>query len=359
MRRGLTLALAAWIALGAAPWGEATEPAQQERAQLEEAKALYQSARFDAAIVRLEHAVTRMQRLRDLELRRLLLGDAYLHLALAHLALDDRVAARDAMRRMLLADRDRRIDADLYAPKVVTLFDEVKRELDLEVPLYVPSPEDKYTKRLRNCSRVLMRVLEDPGWIPENLMRRTACVAAVPSVKKFALGVGIRGGHGAVVCRGDDGRWAAPLMISLKGGGGGLQFGGQSTDVVLLLLLRGADYLLKGKLTLGVDATLAAGPGAKAATDGLLDAEVVTYSRTRGIFAGVSFEGAVVRPDHEANRRVYGEEVDPWELVKTSRAPLPEAAYRLVDTVRLVTASVPASVPPAPEPPPSEEPRGR
>ena len=315
--------------------------AQEQRRELEEAKALYQSARFDAAVVRLENAVRRMDRVRDLELRRILLADAYLHLSLAHLALGDDLAARESMRRMLLVDRDRHLDRELYAPKVVALWEDVRSELELDTPQFIPSPDDKYTKRLDSCNKVLLQALENPDWIPANLLGRATCVAVVPGVKKFAIGFGARYGRGAVVCRSELGqRWAPPLMISLKGISGGFQFGGQSADIVLVMM-RGMDYLLKGKLTLGADATIAVGPGAKAATDGILDAEVLTYAKTRGIFAGISLEGATVRPDHNANRKVYGKDVDPWELVKAPRTPIPEAAYRLVDTVRLITSRAP------------------
>ena len=315
--------------------------AQEERRELDEAKALYQSARFDAAVVRLENAVRRMDRVRDLELRRILLADAYLHLSLAHLALGDDVAARESMRRMLLVDRDRHLDRELYAPKVVKLWEEVRSELELDTPQFIPSPHNKYTRRLGSCNKVLLKALENPDWIPANILGRAACVAVVPGVKKFAFGFGARYGRGAVVCRAELGqRWAPPLMISLKGISGGFQFGGQSADIVLVMM-RGMDYLLKGKLTLGGDATIAVGPGAKAATDGILDAEVLTYAKTRGIFAGISLEGATVRPDHNANREVYGKEVDPWELVKAPHTPIPEAAYRLVDTVRLITSRAP------------------
>ena len=318
------------------------EGAQEQRRELEEAKALYESARFDAAVVRLDNAVRRMDRVRDLELRRILLADAYLHLSLAHLALGDPVAARENMRRMLLVDRDRQLDQELYAPKVVALWESVRSELELDTPQFIPSPDDKYTKRLGNCNKVLLKALENPDWIPANLLGRASCVAVVPGVKKFAFGLGGRYGRGAVVCRSEDSnRWSPPLMISLKGISGGLQFGGQSADIVLLMM-RGMDYLLKGKLTLGGDATLAVGPGAKAATDGILDAEILTYAKTRGIFVGISLEGAVVRPDHNANREVYGEAIDPWELVKTPRTPIPEAAYRLLDTVRLITSRAPS-----------------
>jgi lipid-binding SYLF domain-containing protein len=306
--------------------------------EIEEAKTLYHDARFEDAISRLENAVRRMDRVRDIEVRRILLADAYLHLGLAHLALDERAQAKECFRDMLWIDRERNLDPEIYAPKVIELLEEVRAEVGADAPTITESPPGKFTERLNSCHKVLMEVLRQPEWIPKQVLRKSECVAVIPSVKKAAFGFGGRYGRGAVVCRTPDGnRWAPPLMISLKGASFGFQFGGQAADLVLLMM-GGVDYLLRGKLTLGGDVTVAVGPGATAATDGLLDAQILTYTRTRGIFAGLSLEGSVLRPDHNANRNVYGEDLEPRELVESPRAYIPEAAHRLVDALRLVTA---------------------
>jgi SH3 domain-containing YSC84-like protein 1 len=302
--------------------------------ELAEAKECYHGARFEETIERLESAVSRLDRERSLEVRRIRLADAYLHLGLAHLALGQRAQAKQSFREMLAVDGETRLDPDIYAPKVVELVEEARAELLAEEPALVESPPGKYTERLRHCHRLLTKALDDPEWIPRDLLLGSECVVLLPQVKKVAFAFGGRYGRGAVVCRAPEGkRWAPPLMVSLAGASFGFQVGGQSADVVMLMRA-GADYLLRGKLTLGGDVSAAFGPGAKVATDGLLDAQVLTYARNRGVFAGVSFEGAVLKPDQEGNRAVYGEDVDPRQLVSSLPATLPEAAYRLPATLR-------------------------
>ncbi len=162
----------------------------------------------------------------------------------------------------------------------------------------------------------------------------------IPSVLKIAVGVGGSYGRGAMTCRsGKDftGPWGAPTMIALEGGSFGLQLGGQATDFVLLVMNeRGASSILSSKVKLGVDAAAAAGPKGRAAeadTDVTMRAEILTYSRSRGLFAGVSLEGSTLRPDNEANERVYGKKIGAKEIVLEGQAPTPAAAHELVSVL--------------------------
>src|SRR5262249_54977088 len=154
-----------------------------------------------------------------------------------------------------------------------------------------------------------------PEGVPRDLLDKAKCVVVIPGVKKGAIGIGARLGWGAATCRTDDGigPWSAPLMVSLKGGSFGFQIGGESTDFVLLVMnQKGMNSLLKSKFTLGADAAIAAGPvgrNAEAATDVLLNAEILSYSRSRGIFAGVSLEGASLAQDNKGDEVVYGRRV--------------------------------------------------
>lgn len=182
-------------------------------------------------------------------------------------------------------------------------------------------PQTKETKRLDACREVIEELAGIKEGIPGDLLEKAACVAVIPGVKKAAIGIGGRFGYGAVACRKAGGRhtWGPPLMIELKGGSVGLQIGGQETDVVLLLMnLKGVDYLLRNKFTLGADASIAAGPvgrSAEAATDVQMRAEILSYSRSRGLFAGISLEGASLKQDERANRVLYGDKVGPRDLL--------------------------------------------
>jgi lipid-binding SYLF domain-containing protein len=196
--------------------------------------------------------------------------------------------------------------------------------------------EDKAPQRLEASREVLEELAGIPEGIPRDLLEKAECVGVVPSTKKFALGVGGRYGKGVVVCRTDAGRgaWGPPLMISLGGGSFGLQIGGQAADYVFLIMNpKGIDNLLKSKFTLGADAAVAAGPKgrtAEAATDARMRAEILTYSRTRGIFAGISLEGAVLSQDDDANRRLYGAKVSPRDLLLEPGQPIPAPAKGLI-----------------------------
>lgn len=196
------------------------------------------------------------------------------------------------------------------------------------------------TRRLAACRRVLEEVANMPEGMPRELIHQAECVAVVPGVKKLALGVGGRYGKGAVTCRKDGGHgpWGPPAMIEMGGPSVGMQIGGQSADYVFLIMnQKGIDHLLRSKFTLGADASVAAGPKGRtveAATDLHLKAEILTYSRTRGVFAGVSLEGAVVKQDREANEQLYGEPVDARELLLQPNRRVPAAARELVDLLR-------------------------
>jgi lipid-binding SYLF domain-containing protein len=203
--------------------------------------------------------------------------------------------------------------------------------------------QTKERRRLEACHEVLQELLGVEERIPRDLLDKADCVAVIPSAKKFALGWGGRFGKGAVVCRRPDGRgWGAPLMLTLGGGSFGAQIGGQAADYVFLVMNpKGIDYLLRSKFTLGADAAVAAGPVGRtgsASTDLRLHAEILSYSRTRGLFAGVSLEGAVVRQDGDGNENLYGEPVDPRRVLFDASRAVPAAARPLVD---LLTTSSP------------------
>jgi lipid-binding SYLF domain-containing protein len=204
--------------------------------------------------------------------------------------------------------------------------------------------EGKERKRLDSCREVLEELLAGKESIPRDLLDRAECIAVIPSVKKFALGFGGRFGKGAVVCR-RAGGWGPPLMISLGGGSFGLQIGGQAADFVFLIMNpKGVDYLMRSQFTLGVDAAVAAGPVGRtgeADTDLRVKAEILSYSRTRGLFAGLSLEGAVVKQDKDANENLYGKRVEPKELLTTPAYPVPEEARELVRFLDGVSARKP------------------
>jgi len=200
--------------------------------------------------------------------------------------------------------------------------------------------KEKDDERLRNSGQVLKEILNIPDDIPQSLMDKADCVIVIPSVLKFAIGLGGSYGRGAMTCRsGDDfqGPWAAPTMMALEGGSFGLQLGGQATDFVLLVMNEGgAGAILSSKVKLGADASAAAGPKgreAEADTDVTMRAEVLTYSRSRGLFAGISLEGSTVRPDNDANERVYGKKISAKDIALHGAVPVPAAAKLLIETL--------------------------
>jgi lipid-binding SYLF domain-containing protein len=210
------------------------------------------------------------------------------------------------------------------------------------------SAQVKENRRLEACREVLEALLGGEERIPRDLLDKAECVAVVPSAKKLALGFGGRWGKGAVVCRGQGGRgsWGAPLLVSIGGGSFGLQVGGQAADYVFLVMNpKGIDYLMRSQFTLGADAAVAAGPVGRtgsAGTDLRMRAEILSYSRTRGLFAGLSLEGSVVKQDQDGNENVYGERVDAKRLLLHGAYPVPAAARGLVE---LLATSSPRGAP--------------
>jgi len=199
--------------------------------------------------------------------------------------------------------------------------------------------QGKEEDRLRACAMVLQEIVNIPDDIPKDLLDKAECVVVFPDVKKFAVGVGGTYGRGAMTCRTGDtftGPWSAPSLMALEGGSIGFQLGGQSTDYVLLVMNdRGASSVLSSKVKLGADATAAAGPkgrSAGAATDIAMKAEMLSYSRSRGLFAGVSLEGTTLRPDNDGNALVYGSTLAARDIVKGTVA-VPSAAKGMIDVL--------------------------
>lgn len=197
--------------------------------------------------------------------------------------------------------------------------------------------QKKERERLENSGTVLTEILSAPDSIPQSVLDKADCVVVLPSVMKFAIGIGGSYGRGVMTCRGGKsfhGRWGAPTMMALEGGSVGFQLGGQATDFVLLLMnSRSAEGILTSKVKLGADASAAAGPvgrDASAETDVTLRAEVLSYSRARGLFAGVSLEGSTLRPDNDANKNLYGKEIDAKEVVLHGMVPSPPSAKKLL-----------------------------
>jgi lipid-binding SYLF domain-containing protein len=186
--------------------------------------------------------------------------------------------------------------------------------------------------RLEKAAEVINEIMGAPEkGIPRDLLNKAVCVGVIPSEKKLALGVGGSFGRGALVCRqGGTGAWAAPSMFTVGGANFGFQLGGQATDFVLVVMNgKGAQKLLQSRAKLGADASVAGGPvgrTAEGATDVQLQAEILTYSRSRGLFAGLSLEGQIVKQDNEANQHLYGRKVDPKDILFKGTVPSPAAA---------------------------------
>lgn len=194
--------------------------------------------------------------------------------------------------------------------------------------------------RLSNCGRVLKEILDVPDDIPQDLLDKADCIVVFPSVLKAAFIFGGSYGRGVMSCRqGDDfkGPWGAPTMMALEGGSFGFQIGGQATDFVLLVMNEGgARGTLGSKVKLGVDASAAAGPvgrDSSAESDVTLRAEILSYSRARGVFAGVSLEGSTIRPDNDDNLRVYGRKIPARDIVLHGTVAVPSAAGQLISTL--------------------------
>jgi len=196
--------------------------------------------------------------------------------------------------------------------------------------------QDKEAERLQKAATVIDEAMGMPEkGIPRDLLDKAVCVGVIPSYKKGAFGVGVSGGKGALVCRrGGNGSWGGPSMFTTGGLSIGLQLGGQATDFVFIVMNEsGARKLLRSSTKLGADASVAGGPvgrTSEAATDATLHAEVLTYSRSRGAFAGLSLDGAVLKQDHDGNARLYGRKVDPKDILFTGSVDVPPAAKPLV-----------------------------
>jgi len=191
--------------------------------------------------------------------------------------------------------------------------------------------------RVKEAGVVIKEIIDIPDDIPKDLMDRAECVIVLPSVKKFAIGIGGSYGRGVMTCRTGQhftGPWSAPAMYALEGGNIGFQLGGEATDFILLVMNpRGATSLMGSKVKLGADAAAAAGPKGRAAaadTDVVMRAEILSYSRSRGLFAGVSLEGSTLRPDNRANEKLYGRKLSAKEIIRQGKAGAPGSAHELL-----------------------------
>ena len=209
----------------------------------------------------------------------------------------------------------------------------------LALPLFAADKE-KEEDRVKDSGVVLKEILDIPDNIPKDLLDRAECVIVLPSVKKGAIGIGGSYGRGVMTCRSGQhytGSWGAPAMFALEGVNIGFQLGGQATDFVLLVMNpRGAESLLGSKVKLGADAAAAAGPKGRdstAATDIVMRAEILSYSRSRGLFAGVSLEGSTLRPDNRADEKLYGKKVSAKDIIRDHKVGAPGSASELLATL--------------------------
>ena len=200
----------------------------------------------------------------------------------------------------------------------------------------------KEQHRLENCGGVMQEVLNIPDNLPREVLSKAECVIVFPSVLKVAFGMGKEYGRGAMVCRTGkefNGPWGAPAMYALEGDSIGMQLGGEATDLVLLIMnRRGAASILSSKIKLGGDASAAAGPkgrDASASTDAWMRAEILSYSRSRGLFAGISLEGSTLRPDNKANARIYGRKITARTILLGNKIAIPPAGRHLVHVMQM------------------------
>jgi len=207
-----------------------------------------------------------------------------------------------------------------------------------------PADKEKDEARLEKSGTVLKEILDIPDDIPQDLLSRADCVVVFPSVLKAAFVVGASYGRGAMTCRSGkdfEGPWGAPTMMALEGGSIGFQVGGEATDFVLLVMNdRGANAILSSKVKLGGYASAAAGPvgrSASAETDVTLRAEILSYSRARGLFAGVSLAGSTIRPDNSANERIYGRKIHAKDIALSVTTGIPPSAQELISTLNART----------------------
>src|SRR5271168_3703081 len=191
--------------------------------------------------------------------------------------------------------------------------------------------------RVKDAGTVLKEILNIPDDIPQDLLDKAECVIILPSVKKGAFGIGGSYGRGVMICRGGEhykGKWGAPALYALEGVSIGFQLGGQATDFVLLVMNpKGAESLLYSKVKLGADASAAAGPKGRTvegATDIVMDAEILSYSRNKGLFAGISLEGSTLRSDGSANEKLYGQRLSARDIIRDGKVKNPPCAEELV-----------------------------
>jgi len=206
---------------------------------------------------------------------------------------------------------------------------------------------DTEKDRVKDSADVMREIIGQPDkGIPGKLLDGSKCVIVLPSVKKGAVGIGGSYGRGVMLCRGGDdfkGPWSAPIMMASSSASIGLQLGGEATDFVILVMNEsGARSMLKNKVKLGADASIAAGPvgrTSEASTNASLKAQMLSYSRSRGVFGGVSLSGATLRPDGDANDNLYGKKVTTQQIVKGQGIAVPEAAKPLIETLTTATAT--------------------
>jgi SH3 domain-containing YSC84-like protein 1 len=196
---------------------------------------------------------------------------------------------------------------------------------------------EKEQERVKDSGDVLKEILNIPDDIPQDLLDKAECIVVLPSVKKAAFGIGASYGRGVMICRSGQhytGPWGPPALYALEGGSIGFQLGGQATDFVLLVMNpKGAKSLLSSKVKLGADASAAAGPKgrtAEGATDIVMSAEILSYSRNKGLFAGVSLEGSTLRSDGSANEKLYGSKLSAKEIIREGKVKNPACAAELV-----------------------------
>ncbi len=209
--------------------------------------------------------------------------------------------------------------------------------LIIALPVFAQKKEEE---RVANAGEVMKEILNVPDDIPQSVIDKADCVVVLPSVLKFAFGFGGSYGRGVMTCRGGadfKGPWGAPTMMALEGGSFGLQLGGQATDFVLLLMSpRSARSILDSKVKLGGDISAAAGPVGRnmsAETDVTLRAEILSYSRSRGLFAGISLSGSTLRPDNGANKKLYGRAISAHDIVFNNEVAAPRSAKLLLDVL--------------------------
>jgi len=205
------------------------------------------------------------------------------------------------------------------------------------VLLSLAADNEHEQERVRNSGQVLKEILDVPDNLPHDLLDKAECVVILPSVKKAAFGIGGSYGRGVMICRSGEhytGSWGPPALYALEGASIGFQLGAQGTDFVLLVMNpKGAKSLLSSKVKLGADASAAAGPKgrtAEGATDIVMSAEILSYSRNKGLFAGVSLEGSTLRSDGSANEKLYGKKLSAKEIIRERKVGNPACAQELV-----------------------------